>query len=77
MPREKMKFMTDEMVEQEIERLVKSDEVKLAKKEQAIIHKRRQYLYKLRTLEKKGKDLKKQGYTLENIESRLLKDLEV
>ena len=64
-------FMTDAEIENEIERLLKSEEVLLAKKEQRIIYKRRQYCYQLRTMEKRGKQLKADGITLENLEERL------
>lgn len=64
-------IMTDLEVETEIERLQNSEEVKLAKKEQQILYRRRQYCYQLRSLEKRGKQLKADGMTLENIESRL------
>lgn len=65
------KFLTDEQVEIEIERLLNSDDVALAKKEIRIKNKRRQYMYSLRTMEKRGKELSKQGITLENIEEEL------
>lgn len=68
MPRE---FLTDEQVEIEIARLLESDDVKLAKKETRIKLRRRQYMYSLRTMEKRGKELSKQGITLDNIESEL------
>jgi hypothetical protein len=64
-------FLTDQEVELEIERLLDSDEVKLAKKEQRILYKRRQYMYQLRNLEKRGKQLSKKGITMDNIESEL------
>lgn len=64
-------LMTDEMVEIEIERLLQSEDVKLAKKETRIRLKRRQYMYSLRCMEKRGKQLAKQGITLENIEAEL------
>ena len=67
-------FLTDEQVEIEIERLHGSEYVKLAKKEQQIKYKRRQYMYGLRNLEKRGKQLADDGITLENIESRLFSD---
>lgn len=67
-------FLTDEQVEIEIERLHGSEYVKLAKKEQQIKYKRRQYMYGLRNLEKRGKQLANDGITLENIESRLFSD---
>lgn len=64
-------FLTDQEVEMEIERLLDSEEVKLAKKEQRILYKRRQYMYQLRNLEKRGKQLSKKGITVDNIEAML------
>lgn len=61
--------LTDEQVEAEIERLKKSQFVKLAKKEEQIRYRRRQYLYGLRQYEKKGKELAKAGITIEMLES--------
>ena len=61
-------FLTDKQVEEEIERLLNSDEVKLAKKEMRIKYKRRQYLYQLRNFERRGKELKEYGITLDNID---------
>lgn len=61
-------FLTDEQVEIEIARLLASDEVKLAKREMRIKQKRRQYMYSLRSMEKRGKELAKQGITIDNIE---------
>ena len=69
-------FLTDEQVELEIDRLLKSDAVKLAKKETRIKLRRRQYMYSLRTMEKRGKELKKQGITLDNIEARLFGEID-
>ena len=63
--------LTDEQVEMEIERLLNSEDVKLARKEQQIKFRRRQYLYSLRSMEKRGKQLVKQGITLDNIEVEL------
>lgn len=68
-------FLTDEQVELEIERLNNSEAVKLAKKETRIKLRRRQYMYQLRTMEKRGKELKKQGITLDNIEARLFGEI--
>lgn len=62
------KFLTDEEVELEIEELQKSPYVKLARKEQRIRYRRRQYLYGLRDLEKKGKALAEAGVTLESLD---------
>jgi hypothetical protein len=68
-------ILTDAQVELEIDRLMNSKAVKLAKKEAQIKYKRRQYMYQLRTFEKRGKELTKQGYTLDNIEERMLGDI--
>ena len=62
MPRD---MLTDEQVEMEIERLSNNDFVKLARAEQREKYKRRQYLYSLRHLEKRGKELAEQGITIE------------
>ena len=58
-------FLTDEQVEKEIARLTKSPQVALARREQRLRYKRRQYLYQLRDLEKKGFALEKAGITME------------
>jgi hypothetical protein len=62
-------FLTDEQVEQEIKRLLASPHVKLAKKEERIRYRRRQYLYCLRNYEKKGRDLEAAGLTMDVLES--------
>ena len=64
-------YLTDEQVEKEIERLSKSDMVKLAKREEYVRNRRRQYLYCLRSYEKKGKELAKSGITMEVLDSML------
>lgn len=61
--------LTDEQVEIEIERLKNSQYVKLAKRDEQIRIRRRQYLYCLRSYEKKGKELAKAGITIEMLES--------
>ena len=61
-------FMSDEMVEEEILRLQNSQLVKLARREEAVRNRRRQYMYQLRMYEKKGKALEAQGITLEELE---------
>lgn len=58
-------FLTDEMVEEEIERLQSSPLVKLARKEERIRNARRQYMYTLRMYEKKGKSLEAEGITMD------------
>jgi hypothetical protein len=62
-------YLTDEQVEKEIERLRSSEFVKLAKKEEAIRYRRRQYLYCLRSYEKKGKELAASGITMDVLDS--------
>lgn len=62
-------FLSDEQVEIEIERLRQSPMVALARKEQRIRYKRRQFLYQLRDLEKKGKALAAAGITMEILEN--------
>ena len=64
----KREFLTDEQVEEEISRLLNSDDVKLAKQETRIKNRRRQYMYNLRVLEKRGKELAELGITDANIE---------
>lgn len=61
-------IITDEMVEEEIFRLQASPHVKLARREEAIRNRRRQYMYQLRMYEKKGKQLEAQGVTLEELD---------
>lgn len=64
MPRE---FLSDADVEKEIERLSASPLVYLARQEHRIKMRRRQYLYKLRWMEKRGKQLEAQGVTIETL----------
>jgi DNA gyrase/topoisomerase IV subunit A len=64
-------ILTDAQVELEIDRLMNSKAVKLAKKEAQIKYKRRQYMYQLRNMEKRGKQLEAQGITLENIDKMI------
>ena len=69
-------ILTDAQVEQEIARLLASDDVKLAKQVERIKNRRRQYMYSLRTMEKHGKQLAKEGYTLDNIHEMFEDDLD-
>lgn len=64
-------IMTDESFRAEVERLKASENVKLAQKEIRIKNKRKAYLYQLRWLEKRGKQLAAQGYTTDNLEAML------
>ena len=61
--------LTDEQVELEIARLTASPYVALAKAEQRIKYRRRQYMYQLRSLEKRGKELEKLGITVETMDA--------
>jgi hypothetical protein len=70
------KFLTDEEVEKEITRLANSPYVKLAKEQERIKYQRRQYLYNLRSLEKKGKKLYEAGITLDAFEDMAISILE-
>ena len=65
------KFLTDEEVEREIARLTASPEVKLEKEENRIKYRRRQYMYVLRNMEKRGKELAAWGITMDNMEAIL------
>lgn len=64
-------FLTDEEVEREIARLTNTDAVKLARREQRLRYKRRQQLYTLRALEKRGCELAAAGITIENIDEMM------
>lgn len=61
-------YLTDAQVDTEIDRLIDSPMVKLAKRDQAIKNRKRQYMYQLRWLEKRGIELAKMGVTLESLE---------
>lgn len=63
------KVVTDEDVEREIERLRESDLVKLAKAEERKKYRRRQYMYQLRSYERRGLELAREGITMELLES--------
>ena len=76
MPRD---FLTDEEVEREIARLTATEAVKLARREQRIKYRRRQQLYTLRALEKRGLQLMDDGVTMEAldiIEATIPSDME-
>lgn len=65
------KQWTDDEVEIEIHRLQQSEDVKLAKKEQNIKNRRRQYMWTLQYMEKRGKQLRELGIDADNMEERL------
>ena len=60
--------LTDEEVEFEIAQLEKSELVKLARKEARLKYARRQRLYTLRNLQKRGQQLEAEGITFEQLE---------
>ncbi|MDY5985653.1 MAG: hypothetical protein SPJ81_01645 [Lachnoclostridium sp.] len=61
-------YIPDEMLDEEILRLQNSRHVKLARMEENIRNRKRNYMYQLRMYEKKGKALEAQGITLESLE---------
>ncbi len=63
--------ITNEEVEREIKELEESPYVALARREQRLKYKRRQRLYNLRFLEKKGRELASTGITLDTIDKQL------
>lgn len=67
-------WLTDQEVEAEIESLRTSPMVQLARKEQHLKYKRRQALYQLRNLEKRGCQLAERGITMDNIDVMLFGD---
>lgn len=64
----KMTYTPEELVDAEIERLKKTDAVKLAQKERRLINRKRKYLADLRWLEKRGKKLMADGWTADTLE---------
>lgn len=71
------KFLTDEEVEKEIARLSASEAVKIARQEQRLKYKRRQALYQLRNLEKRGRELLEAGITADNLEAMMEAETEM
>ena len=62
------KITPEELIDSEIERLKKSEAVKLAQKEQRLINRKRKYLSDLRWLEKRGKALMAEGWTIDTLD---------
>jgi hypothetical protein len=58
-------WLTDAKVEEEIAKLRESEYVALARAEERQRYRRRQYLYQLRNLEKRGRKLAEEGWTPE------------
>ena len=69
-------WLTDEQVEQEIAALSDSEYVRLARKEMRLHYKRRQALYALRNLDKRGRQLAAEGITYDNIAEKLFGDMD-
>ena len=64
----------EELIDAEIERLKQTDEVKLAQKYQRLVNRKRKYMADLRWLEKLGKKLMDEGWSMDTIEL-LFKDI--
>ena len=64
----------EELIDAEIERLKQTDEVKLAQKYQRLLNRKRKYMADLRWLEKRGKQLMDEGWTIDTVEL-LFKDI--
>lgn len=62
------KFTPEELLDAEIERLKQTEAVKLAQKEQRLLNRKRKYLADLRWLEKRGKALMADGWTVDTLE---------
>ena len=65
MPR---KITPDELVDAGIARLRNTEAVKMAEKEMRLIYRKRKYLAQLRWMEKRGKQLIADGWTLDTLE---------
>jgi hypothetical protein len=63
-----MTYTPEDLVDAEIERLKKTEAVKLAQKERRLINRKRKYLADLRWLEKRGKQLMADGWTADTLE---------
>ncbi len=64
----------EELIDAEIERLKHTEEVKLAQKYQRLVNRKRKYMADLRWLEKLGKKLMDEGWSMDTIEL-LFKDI--
>lgn len=64
----KHEHLTDAQVDSEITRLRESPFVKLAEKEQRIRLRRKKYMYQLRWLDKRGRQLAEAGYTMDSLD---------
>ena len=64
----KYNYTPEELLDAEIERLKKTEAVRLAQKEQRLLNRKRKYLSDLRWLEKRGKKLLAEGWTIDTLE---------
>lgn len=64
----KRPYTPENLIDAEIERLQKTDAVKLAQKERRLINRKRHYLADLRWLEKRGRQLMADGWTADTLE---------
>ena len=64
-------YIPDSQVEEEIARLTKSLYVRMARAEQQIKYRRRKYLSQLQSMEKRGMELERQGFSLDGFENDL------
>lgn len=69
--------LTDEQVEAEIEKLHDSEYVKLAQYANRLRYRRRQYMYQLRWLEKRGKAMANNGVTWDSLNKLDVPDTEL
>ena len=76
MPKKYEGFLTDEQVEAEILVLNASEAVALARRELRLKYRRRQKLYQLRALEKRGNELIASGMTRELLDAMYDTDVE-
>lgn len=67
---------TEEQIEQEIQTLSESPLVKLARKEQRAKYQKQQRLYQLRWLEKRGRELREAGVTMESLSEQMRRERE-
>lgn len=61
------KWIDESQVDREIERLTTDADVQLARAELRMKYRKRQYLYQLRNLKKRGEELRKAGITQDNL----------
>lgn len=67
---------TEEQIEMEIQTLSESPLVALARKEQRAKYQKQQRLYQLRWLEKRGRELRDAGVTMESLSEQMRRERE-